>query len=252
MCRWLCMAVIVVLCPWATAANAQETTATRFQGWASAIVAADWRDGGGQPIPAFDNARRDLTTAFQAAGLPPEGMVSISLNPALEPPTTATQALQQIQRTTATHTQGCFLYFTSHGSRQAMVFGDQQLAPVDLAPSVNRWCGERPTFIVISACFSGIFVESLKGPNRVILTAASRDRSSFGCGAGEQYPWFDACVLQSLPTAQHVLALASATRACVEAREQAVSVPQPSEPQLFVGSMMQLRAPTLRFLRSEQ
>ncbi len=250
MIRALSTLVWVLLSLTGSPASAQD--ASRFQGWASAIVAADWRDGQGHTIPAFDNAQRDLTQAFQAAGLPSTGMVSATLNPAAEPATTPTALLQRIQQAAADNTQGCFLYFTSHGSRQAMVFGSQQIAPVDLAPMVNRWCGERPTIIVISACFSGIFVESLKGPNRVILTAASRDRSSFGCGAGEQYPWFDACVLESLPNAQHILALASATRACVERRELEVGVPLPSQPQLFVGAMMQLRAPTLRFRRATE
>lgn len=244
---WIGLWVGLLIGLFAAPSKAQVAPPSRFEGWASVIVAADWRDSRGQPIPAFDNAQRDLTAAFQAAGLPADGMVSASLNPAAEPATSATDLVRRIQQATATHTRGCFLYFTSHGSRTAMVFGNQQLAPADLAPMVNRWCGDRPTFIVISACFSGIFVEGLEGPNRVILTAASRDRSSFGCGAGEQYPWFDACVLENLPAAQHILALASATRACVEQREQANDVGLPSQPQLYVGSMMQLRAPTLRF-----
>ena len=52
---------------------------SRFEGWTAAIIQADWRDGRGQPIEAFDNARRDLTQAFQRAGFRREDMVEFSL-----------------------------------------------------------------------------------------------------------------------------------------------------------------------------
>jgi len=81
------------------------------------------------------------------------------------------------------------------------------------------------------------------------VTAASRGRSSFGWGADGTFPWFDGCILETLPTATDFLALAAGTRACVARKETERGVHLPSEPQLFVGAEMQLRLPTLRFNR---
>lgn len=83
----------------------------------------------------------------------------------------------------------------------------------------------------------------------MILTAASRERTSFGCGAEETWPWFDGCVIETLPQASDFLALAAGTRACVARKEQQAGIAVPSEPQLFVGAEMPLRLPTLRFER---
>src|SRR5262249_49714091 len=49
---------------------------------------------------------------------------------------------------------------------------------------------DHPMIIVISACYSGSFIRDLRGPRRIILTAARADRSSFGCGAGNRHTLF--------------------------------------------------------------
>ncbi|HYC97815.1 C13 family peptidase [Brevundimonas sp.] len=228
-----------------------QTPAGRFDGWATAVIAADWRDGGGQPIQAFDNARRDVTRGFIEAGLPREALVDHSLRPDAADPVTAAEALRNVTDVAARAPRGCLLYFTSHGSPRGIVFGpDAILEPADMANLVRHWCGTRPTVVIVSACYSGVFVNALAGPNRMVLTAASRERTSFGCGAEETYPWFDGCVIETLQAATDFLALAAGTRACVARKEAAAGVTVPSEPQLFVGAEMQLRLPTLRFQRS--
>jgi len=228
-----------------------QTPVGRFEGWATAVIAADWRDGRGQPIEAFDNARRDVTAGLLAAGLPRESAVELTLNPAAPRTSTAGEVLRKVAEVTSRAPRGCLLYFTSHGSPQGMVFGeDGTVTPASMAQMVRQWCGARPTVVIVSACYSGIFVNALEAPNRMVLTAASRDRSSFGCGAGETYPWFDGCVIETLPAATDFLSLAAGTRACVARKEQEAGIALPSEPQLFVGAEMQLRLPTLRFERS--
>lgn len=222
----------------------------RFEGWATAVIAADWRDGGGRPIQAFDNARRDVTRGLIEAGLPRDSLVDYSLRPDVADPVTAAQALAGVAEATRRTTEGCLLYFTSHGSPDGLVFGPgATLTPAAMAVLVRQWCGTRPTVVIVSACYSGVFTTALAAPNRIILTAARRDRTSFGCGAEETWPWFDGCVIESLPGAADFLALAAAARACVARKEQEAGITVPSEPQLFVGSEMQLRLPTLRFER---
>lgn len=227
-----------------------QAVASRFEGWATVVIAADWRDGGGRPIDAFDNARRDLTQGLLAAGLPRDSLVDVSLRPDVADPVTVAEVMGRISQIASRAPRGCLLYFTSHGSPQGMVFGpDQTLEPADMANLVREWCGARPTVVIVSACYSGAFVNALAAPNRMVLTAARRERTSFGCGGGETYPWFDGCVIESLPAADDFLALAAAARACVTRKEQEAGVALPSEPQLFVGAEMQLRLPTLRFER---
>lgn len=226
-----------------TRAPAPPPPSSRFEGWTAAIIQADWRDGRGQPIQAFDNARRDLIQGFQRAGFSRADMVDFSLEK-----TAPDAVLRGVREAAARTTRGCLIYFTSHGAPDGMVFGDApRMSPDVMANMVRNSCGERPTVVVVSACYSGIFLNALQGPNRMILTAARRDRPSFGCGADERYPWFDGCILETLPNAPDFLALAADTRACVNRKEAENGVDRPSEPQLFVGSNMQLRLPTLRF-----
>lgn len=242
--------IVIVILSWWVAGAAQAQTQSRFDGWASAIIAADWRTSHGEPIQAFDNARRDLTAGFLAAGFSRADMYDATLRPDVTPVTTAAAALAGIRAATARATRGCLLYVTSHGGPQALVFGpDTQLTPTSMATLVRELCQDRPTIVVISACYSGIFVDGLAAPNRMIMTAARRDRSSFGCSEDAAYPYFDACVIQTLPTASDFVALANAVRACVKTREEAEGLSPASEPQVSIGASMQLMLPTLRFNR---
>lgn len=235
----------------AGAAQAQTAaSASRFANWTSLIVAADWRDGADRPIEAFDNARRDLVRGFLDAGFPRATMVDYSLRPDVSQPTSASDVLDGLNAAAARGTAGCLLYFTSHGVPTAMVFGvAPRMTPDMMANLVRAACGTRPTVVIVSACYSGIFVNALAAPNRMVLTAAGRARTSFGCGADETYPWFDGCVIETLPTAIDFLDLAAGTRDCVARKEAERNVTLRSQPQMYVGAEMQLRLPTLQFSR---
>lgn len=236
--------LIVLLAGLLTLAGpAAAQTPGRFDGWTSAIIQADWRDGYGEPIQAFDNARRDLIQGFQRAGFSRADMVDYSLEK-----TSPDDVLTGVREAAARTNRGCLIYFTSHGAPDGMVFGDApRMAPDVMANMVRNSCGTRPTVVIISACYSGIFINALRGPNRMVLTAARRDRPSFGCGADERYPWFDGCILETLPISPDFLALAANARACVSRKEAEAGIENPSEPQLFVGPEMQMRLPTLQF-----
>jgi hypothetical protein len=218
--------------------------------WAVAIVAADWRDGAGTPIEAFENSRRDLALGFAAAGLNPENITDLSLRPDIRSGTglASDEAFAAISAQTETAKSGCLLYFTSHGSPDGMVLGDEGLlSPPRLDSLIDGWCGERPTVVVVSACFSGVFVPALAAPNRIVMTAARSDRSSFGCSDDATYPYFDGCVLESLPVAADFIHLASLSRSCVSRREREERLTPPSEPQLRIGADVEASLPFLNF-----
>jgi hypothetical protein len=119
------------------------------------------------------------------------------------------------------------------------------VSPTTLDNALDAGCGARPTVVVVSACHSGVFLSSgMRQPNRIVLSAAAADRSSFGCGAGDRYTYFDQCLLQQFDGAATWQQLAGATKTCVETLERKMGISRPSLPQTFVGSgVADLRIP---------
>lgn len=208
--------------------------------WSAVVVGADSSTSDNQPTPMFDNARRDVAAAFQKAGFAPANMAQLSVNPGTDAGVmqTSPQAFTQAGGQTMPRGTGCLFYFTSHGSRSGIRFGPAQLDPATMDRMISGWCGEKPTVVIISACFSGVFVPVVARPGRMVMTAARPDRSSFGCGGDDRYPYFDACVLESLPRSINFLQLADVTRACVTRREAETGSAPASEPQVLIGDQI--------------
>ena len=87
----------------------------------------------------------------------------------------------------------------------------------------------------MSSCYSGQFVPALAGDNRMIMTAARPDRTSFGCGEMDHYTFFDDCFLRAMPMAGDFPGLGGLVQQCVAFREQQMKATPPSEPQVSVG-----------------
>ncbi|MDP8916238.1 MAG: C13 family peptidase, partial [Pseudomonadota bacterium] len=193
----------------------------------------------------------DVSAQLLRTGFRPENMRTLAVDaapPVLE--TTPRNLAAGLVETSRRARDGCLLYLTSHGAPQGIVFGRSEqgrsnLPPDALARLLDRTCGRRPTVVMVSACFSGVYVPALSAPNRLILTAARPDRTSFGCGEDDVYPFFDACVLESWPGARDFLALGSAVRTCVARRETQLGLRPPSEPQMSVGSGIRPLLPLL-------
>lgn len=217
--------------------------ASPFSDWSAVVVAGDWHAHSGGPSEAFDNARRDVTQAFERAGFEPTNLRQFSVRPERYKDAALTRSEPQaiydaLVDLTGKATGGCLVYFSSHGAPQGVVVDQRFLPPGVLARMLDATCGKRPTVVIISACFSGVFVPALAGPNRMVLTAARPDRSSFGCGEADKYPYFDQCVLEALPGASDFATLGPAVQGCVAAREIREGMKPPSEPQLFIGSAL--------------
>jgi hypothetical protein len=239
---------------WAGAASAQDApraTASPFANWAAIFVAGDWRDHDGGPSEAFDNARHDLAQAFIAAGFSPQNVRQFSTHPDHYPDVAPFASdiqliANELSSLTEQATGGCLVYFTSHGSPDGAVVGAQLLPPAVAKQIIDGTCGNRPTVAVVSACFSGVFVPALAGPNRMVMTAARPDRSSFGCGSSDRYPYFDACMLESLPKSADFAALGRLTTACVSRREIETGASPPSEPQVYIGGELRTELPLMQ------
>jgi hypothetical protein len=222
-----------------------------FSDWAAVVIAGDFHGSNGGPTEAFDNARRDVSKELQRLGFAGENIVQFSVRPDRykdKPLKSDTLAIYRSLNELSTKTKsGCLLYLTSHGAPQGVVVDRQILTPGLLGRILDATCQNRPTVVIMSACFSGIFVRPLAHPNRMILTAARPDRTSFGCGEDNVYPFFDDCVLKSSPAARDFAALASAVKTCVAVREVAEGMKPPSEPQIWIGGELRPMLPLYTF-----
>jgi len=109
--------------------------------------------------------------------------------------TTASLAatLQATAKNTADANDILFLILTSHGSPDglAVVAGRRRetLTPARLADMLNA-TGVRYRAVVISACYSGVFIPRLANPDSLVITAADAAHSSFGCEDRAKWTYF--------------------------------------------------------------
>jgi hypothetical protein len=101
--------------------------------------------------------------------------------------TSLTRALHHLGETMNTDEDVLFLYLTSHGSEKrdlAVDFRPIRFEPIDPAAvkAALDESGIRWRVVVVSACYSGAFVDMLKNDETLVISASSADRQSFGCG----------------------------------------------------------------------
>ena len=214
--RVLTRAFGLALAVWLAAAGGASAGGV-FSNWAGIVVAGDWHAHSGEPSEVFDNARRDLTKAFINAGFSPANISQFSVRPERYP------------------------------AEAPLKSGPEQVTSRLTELTQKATCGVRPTVVVVSSCFSGVFVPALEGPNRMVLTAARPDRTSFGCGQADRYTYFDGCFLQSMSQTHDFTALALATRACVAKLEADTHVSPASEPQIVIGPQLRAMLPLYAF-----
>jgi Peptidase C13 family len=215
------------------------SAAPRGGSWQVVLAAGDDAE------PVFDDATRALARRFAAAGVPAANIHRLSADPAelrrgVEP-ATAEILLRLIAELPARPDDRCFVFMTSHGERDAGLWlapSHRALRPEELAQALARGCAAVPTVVIASGCYSGGFAAgAMTGPNRIILTAARRDRPSFGCQVERTYTFFDQCLLGALPNATNWRAVFAGTSRCVSREEHALGE-RPSEPQAYFGPVV--------------
>ncbi len=136
------------------------------------------------------------------------------------------------------------LYLTSHGSNtHELSVSFWPLALNDITPKkLNAMLDEagiKWRMIVISACYSGGFVEALQGPTTLVATAAAADKTSFGCGTESEFTYFGEAVFKEQLNRQSsfitALQQASVSIAQREVREKLGA----SMPQLSIGAAIE-------------
>src|SRR5262245_219037 len=207
--------------------------------WRAVLIAGD------NNSPAFDNGVEALRDKLVQRGV--HDIRILTSDPGANPSVPVATAANVSSALRTPGGEACLAFITSHGDETGFVLKAARgtVGPGTLDSALDAGCGSRPTVVVVSACHSGVFLGSgMQQANRIVLTAAAADRVSFGCGTGDQYTYFDQCLLQQFDRAGTWSELAVATKACVANLERQMGISKPSLPQTFVGSgVTDLRIP---------
>jgi Peptidase C13 family len=135
------------------------------------------------------------------------------------------------------------LFLTSHGSEDGLEVENgslplEQLAPDDLRQALDasaiRW-----RVLIVSACYAGVFLDELKSDTSAIITAADATHSSFGCEDDRNLTWFGEAFLKDALPGSATLQEAFHKAAALIARREGAAHEVHSNPQLYVGPLMQ-------------
>lgn len=153
--------------------------------------------------------------------------------------TSLTVALARIAEVMDPSEDVLVLYTTSHGAKFGIAYHDGDegygvLGPDRLAALLAE-LGIKRRVLLISACYSGVFVPPLADDDTAIVTAASSERPSFGCKAENDWTFFgDALVNHALRKPQPLAAAAEEGRKMIGGWESANRL-EASNPQVRIG-----------------
>ncbi len=134
------------------------------------------------------------------------------------------------------------LFMTSHGGQNAGIAlrdrerMDYTLSPANLRSALDK-AGVRKRVVIVAACYSGQFVQAFRDdPNTILLTAASKDRPSFGCQPERDWTYFgDAFFNRALRAGGGLVPAFQRARKQIAAWE-AADGELASNPQIYVGA----------------
>jgi hypothetical protein len=144
-----------------------------------------------------------------------------------------------------------FVFLTSHGSPRGIAISAGKsrtlLTPMELG-WLLRDAGVRHKVLIVSACFSGIFIP-LADPNTLVMTAADATHPSFGCEKAATWTYFGrALFTQGIPKTDNLSEAFAVARAAVLRRETREGY-QPSNPQIAGGQNFAARLHAARRTR---
>jgi len=133
-----------------------------------------------------------------------------------------------------------FLYLSAHGDRMHRLSASQPpleltpLTPTALARMLQD-AGIKWRVVLVSACYSGGFIEPLRDDNSVVITAAAPDRTSFGCEAGRDFTYFGQAYFRDALAQTHSFLKAFEAAKAIVGKLEAEERLTPSLPQMWVG-----------------
>lgn len=156
--------------------------------------------------------------------------------------TSIAEAIHKVGETMNTEEDVLFLTLTSHGGDNVLELSNTPIKMENLSAAKLRQIldesGIRWSVIVISACYSGSFIDELSSPTTMIITASKADKASFGCGNTEVLTYFgQAFFAEAMRTHTSFAEAFQAAKLRIAERE-ALNGFEPSEPQMVVGDLM--------------
>ena len=153
-------------------------------------------------------------------------------------------ALRALARKMNTERDVLFLALSSHGDVDTLSVSHgalmlQDLAAADLAAALKE-SGIKWRVVVISACHAGSFIDELRNPNTIVITAAAADKTSFGCSDERYLTYFgEAFYRDALPGAKSLRDAFETAKADIDAREEIEDIEEASDPQAFFGEAIE-------------
>ncbi len=133
------------------------------------------------------------------------------------------------------------LYLTAHGHWiTGVAYRDGERAsgnigPGRLADMLNE-LGIKNRMVIVSACYSGVFIPSLQNETTVTMTAASSEKPSFGCRAENDWTFFgDALINNAMRQPSPSPDAFAAARGLISQWEVGERL-DPSNPQIDIGT----------------
>jgi len=148
------------------------------------------------------------------------------------------------------------LTLSSHGNEDILQLAN---APVAMDNLESAWlrealdeAGIRWRVIIVSACYSGSFIDELTSPTTVVITASAADKMSFGCTNSAEMTYFgQAFFAESLRKNTSFAAAFKDASLRIQERESMMGF-EPSEPQIVVGSLMKTALPAFEQVLFDQ
>ncbi|MCP3869970.1 MAG: hypothetical protein GY703_18125 [Gammaproteobacteria bacterium] len=136
-----------------------------------------------------------------------------------------------------------FLYLTSHGSKNQELSVDlmplslNDIRPSDLSDVLGN-SGIKYKVLLVSACYSGGFIEPLKDENTIIFTAARKDKTSFGCSNTRELTYFGEAIFKNhMKNDYNFISAFEKSIRTIQSMEGTKQLDH-SDPQLFVGDQI--------------
>ncbi len=188
----------------------------------------------------FDTAGRSVRLLNNAATLREHPIATV---------TNLRRTLERIGKLMDPAEDVLLIYLTSHGSRRfelSAVFDPlelRQLTPVRLKELLDA-AGIRNRVLAVSSCYSGGFIEPLRDPHTLVLTASAHDRKSFGCGNESDFTYFGKAMFEALGETFSFEDAFERARPVIVEREAALKA-EHSNPQIWVGDRIRPRLTAL-------
>jgi hypothetical protein len=159
-------------------------------------------------------------------------------------------ALQAVGRRINPQEDVVLLHLSSHGSADhelAVEFYPLQLqpiAPADVRAALDD-AGIKWRIVVVSACYSGGFIDALKDTHTLVITASDATHTSFGCGNASAFTYFSQAYFdQGLRQTFSFEKAFTLARESIAKRERGERL-EPSNPQMALGDAMRVKLPSL-------